>query len=146
MLLLGLIQIRAFAEQTGRWGLGVVAGEPMGVTGTYWFDVKAAIDFGYGFNNDGILFGDYLWHGWPLRALEETGKMTFYLGLGARYENEKHGDDKYAARVPLGVNYLFDKSPFEVFAELVPVVQFKPDGDLNFDAGIGVRFYFDRFR
>ena len=49
-------------------------------------------------------------------------------------------------RVPFGATY-FPNAPFEIFLELVPVLEFgngHDDADLDLDAGLGARFYFGR--
>ena len=45
-------------------------------------------------------------------------------------------------RIPVGLSYQFESGPFEAFLELVPVFNLLPQTRLDFDGGIGVRYYF----
>jgi len=45
-------------------------------------------------------------------------------------------------RIPLGLSYLLSQAPVEIFAEIVPVVEFAPDTSGEVDGAIGVRYYF----
>jgi hypothetical protein len=141
-ILLSALSPKIFAGQAGKLGVGVTVGEPFGPTLKYWLDEKSAVDFGFGFNHDGFIYADYLWHDWAITPQPEIGKVGFYIGVGGRFENQRRFDDKIAARMPLGINLLLNRSPVELFGELVPVFQFSPEGDLNLDADIGVRIYF----
>ena len=48
----------------------------------------------------------------------------------------------FGIRVPLGVTYLFEEAPFDVFFELVPVLDLSPDVDLDINVAVGLRYYF----
>jgi hypothetical protein len=45
-------------------------------------------------------------------------------------------------RIPLGVNYLLEVAPLDVFLEIVPAMRLIKDTELELDAGIGVRYFF----
>ena len=40
------------------------------------------------------------------------------------------------------LNYIFETSPFDVFLEVVPVLDLAPDTEFDFNAAIGARFFF----
>ena len=134
-------------------GVGVIAGEPTGLSLKYWLDDEHAIDGAAAWSfwdHDGFqLHADYLWHNFELLdSVEASGKLPVYYGVGARLkftEDEgRHDDDDHTAfgiRVPVGVSYLFDGKPFDVFAELAPIVDLVPDFELNFSIAVGMRFY-----
>ena len=150
-ILVGLISASAFAQE--QLGLGVILGEPTGLSVKYWLDDKQAIDGGATWSfwdGDGFqLHADYLWHGFEfLSPLVVSGKLPVYAGVGARLkfrdDNGKHddgGDTVFGLRVPLGVSYLFDGKPFDIFAEIAPTLDLTPDVELNFAIAVGVRFY-----
>jgi len=76
-----------------------------------------------------------------------SGKVPVYYGLGARVkfkDDNGHHDDKaaFGIRVPLGIGYLFAEAPFDLFAEIAPILDLTPDTDLEINAAVGVRFYF----
>ena len=132
------------------FGLGVIVGEPTGLSLKYWLDDERAIDgaaaWSFSENDSFQLHGDYLIHNYDWLGVDE---LPCYYGLGARLKfkdsdgrgrNEDHAI--FGIRFPLGVTYLFDEVPLDVFAELVPVLDVAPDADMDINAAIGLRFYF----
>ncbi len=131
------------ARQNNPFGVGVILGEPTGLTAKYLFNQHRAIDFGLGFSSDFKLYADYIWHMWDVFPQPQSGKLALYLATGPRFEeNEK--DNKFGIRTIVGVDYWLDKHPFEFFFELGPVFQLSPETGTDFDAGIGVRYYFGK--
>jgi hypothetical protein len=130
----------------GNLGAGFMLGSPTGFTTKYWVDRKSAIDgsVGWGFDNGVTAVMDYLWHDFSafpfLKNPETDGKLAFDVGLGGRIQTD--GDDNFGVRGVAGLTYFFPKSPFELFAEIAPVLVLvdHPEGDL--DGGIGFRYYF----
>ena len=45
-------------------------------------------------------------------------------------------------RFPVGIAYLFDGAPVDVFLEVVPTLNLIPDTDVDLDAAIGARYWF----
>jgi hypothetical protein len=135
---LGVSPLRA--DPAGKLGLGLVVGNPFGPTIKYWMDSRTAIDVGVGFDEDPIFYADYLWHNWGLTRQPSSGQLGFYAGVGPRFESIDHHDDEFGIRVPFGMSYLFQRSPIELFGEIVPVFVLSPDTDTEVDAGVGVRF------
>jgi hypothetical protein len=149
-LLLAVASENARAQDT--FGLGVIVGEPTGLSLKYWLDKVCAIDgavaWSYSENDSLQLYGDYLIHNYELLNSDE---LPFYCGLGARLkfkDNDGRGrnrnDEIFGIRVPLGVTYLFNDTPIDLFFELVPVLDLAPDVDLNINAAVGLRFYFGK--
>jgi hypothetical protein len=151
MVLAGLISTAALAEE--RFGIGALVGEPTGVSAKYWLDEEHAVDAAAGWSfwdGDGFqLQGDFLWHNFDVfGSVAETDALPLYFGVGARLkfrEDEgRHHDDHdavFGLRVPVGVSYQFDNSPFEVFGEIAPLVDLTPDFELNFSIAVGFRYY-----
>ncbi|MCU0915647.1 MAG: DUF3996 domain-containing protein [Planctomycetes bacterium] len=142
----------AFAQD--QLGLGLILGEPTGLSVKYWLDDEHAIDGAAGWSfwdDDGFqLHADYLWHNYELLDLGETeGRVPVYYGLGARlkFENDDNrgrGDDDdtvFGIRAPLGITYRFANEPLDLFAEIVPVLDLTPDVELNLNLAVGIRIY-----
>jgi hypothetical protein len=154
-LLLGLMSTCAFAQnEEKQLGIGLILGEPTGLSVKYWLDEEHAVDGGVAWSfwdGDGFqLHSDFLWHNFDL--LDDPGgvdgKLPVYLGVGARLkfrdDEGRHHDDNdtvFGIRVPLGVSYLFDGKPIDLFAEIAPILDLTPDIELNFSLALGVRFY-----
>ncbi len=129
------------AKEKGAFGAGVILGDPIGPTVKYWLHPTMAIDAGLGFESDFTVYIDLLWHGWNVLPKPSEGELAVYLGVGPRFE-EREGEDKFGFRTVAGVAYWFESYPIETFFEIAPVFQFTPDTDTDFDAGLGLRYYF----
>ncbi len=121
-------------------GVGVMAGDPTGLTAKYRFDATNAVDLGIGLD-DFSVHADYLWHDWSLFPQSPQTRPAAYYGFGAGLIDRKH-DSILMARALAGVSLFFTSQPFELFAELAPVLKLTGDSGLDLDAAVGVRYYF----
>jgi hypothetical protein len=137
------------------FGLGVILAEPTGVSAKLWLNQTDAIDAAAAWSfSDYTSFqfhADYLIHRFDLFRDVDTrvGKPALYFGVGGRLklaEDNPAGkkDDKLGIRVPVGVTYVFAQAPFDVFGEVVPVLDIAPDTEADFNVAVGGRFYFGR--
>jgi hypothetical protein len=143
--LLSVAALSSTAHGQG-FGVGIIAGNPTGVSVKKWLPRGNAIDGAAAWSFDGRdafqLHADYLWHhDFP------SPQVPFYCGLGGRvgfYEgNRRHGSHTRAGvRFPLGLTWLAEQAPVDVFVEVVPVFDVAPRTDLELDAAIGIRYYF----
>jgi len=131
-----------------RFGIGVIAGNPDGITGKYMMNNNRAIDVGFGWkttgDNEYNFYGDYLFYKDDVIKVPQ-GRLPLYFGVGARYTtySEDAGkDDKFGIRIPVGIEYLFWKSSVGIFVEFVPVLSLTPDTKFEFGSGIGIRYFF----
>lgn len=124
------------------FGLGIILGEPTGVSAKLWTGSTNAFDFAaaWSFKGDGhlLLQADYVWHS----SLERTssGNLALYYGIGGRIIFRD--DPLIGARIPVGLDYRFTSAPIDIFAELVPILDLAPSTNFNLGGGIGVRFWF----
>jgi len=152
----------AFAQKSG-FGLGIIVGEPTGITGKYWLSSKSAIDGAIAWSLHGEslhLHGDYLIHKFDVFKVSK-GSLPLYFGVGVRvrfddyehyYDHHDHHyyDDHYdndhhariGIRIPVGLDYLFAHDPIDIFFEIVPILDLTPDTDFGFNAAIGFRYFF----
>lgn len=126
-------------------GLGLMAGEPTGISGKYWVSSTNAFDFGIaysfaGSNNSFSLHADYLYH--LFNAIETEYTLPVYYGFGARMRTNENSKLGLGARGVIGLALLSDKYPVDFFLEVAPVFQLIPETELNFDIAIGARYYF----
>ena len=151
--LLSLFLIAGFAVQNadaqnrngGNFGLGVMLGEPTGITPKVWTGDNRAFAGGVAWSFSGRsslhMHLDYQIHNFNLIQVER-GAMSFYYGIGGRFLIREDRDDKLGIRLPLGLNYLFANDPIELFMEVAPVLDLAPSTDFSANGGIGVRYYF----
>ena len=139
-----------------RLGIGIMAGEPTGLTAKWWMGRASAIDLGAAWSlqndNEFDIHADYLLHrfGWA-REIEndvEGGGLPFYFGLGAKVglgrDNDGDGDDdaRVGLRLPLGVSWLNTTTQLEVFGEVVPGLDVTPNTELDLGGALGMRYTF----
>ncbi len=143
--LIVLLTADAFALEGKKFGVGVIAGEPSGITVKYMLDAKSAIDGGIGWKTSGDdefhIYADYLYHRYGLIKVRH-GKLPLYFGGGFRYVDREKKDNKFGVRIPVGVEYLFENISLGAFFELVPVLNLTPDTDFDLEGGIGIRYFF----
>lgn len=145
LVLLGFVFSNEVRAQKDGFGLGVIIGEPTGPSFKVWTSGKTAIDGALAWslegNNDLHIHADYLFHEFAVAKVEK-GKFPLYYGIGGRIRfHDGNQDDEVGVRVPVGMAYLFDNSPLELFFEIVPIVNLTPDTELDFNGGVGARFY-----
>src|SRR5215470_7006517 len=137
VLALGLAAPRAASAQTGGshpFGLGLVLGEPTGLTAKLYLPQPFALQFGVGVvddfeGRDGLHANlDFIWH--PA-VITRTPALTlpFYIGVGARLYDYSYGywvgnvhyvdhDTRLGARMPLGLLLDFNRVPLDLYFEV----------------------------
>jgi hypothetical protein len=144
-----------YAQPAKSFGIGIIVGEPTGLSLKKWLNNDRAVDAGIAWSfseNDSLhLHADYLWHRFDLISSPEApGRLPVYYGLGARIklreDNRGRGrndnDALVGIRIPIGISYIFAEAPFDLFAEIVPVLDVAPRSDFDLNAAIGMRYYF----
>ncbi len=145
--------INLFATGPNGFGLGVIGGEPSGLSAKYHLNQVNALDFAaaWSFQHDVIhLHSDYLFHDFDIVPVRK-GNFGIYFGIGGRVtihdddnDNDKNDNDDvyFGIRVPVGIDYYFANFPIEIFLEIVPALNLFPGTDFDLDGGIGIRYYF----
>jgi len=132
---------QANAQDTG-FGLGIIAGQPTGLSAKLWTTEYTALDaaLAWSFSGSGFirLHSDLLIHRYLIDV--DQGELPVYFGLGVRLGLAS--ELELGIRFPLGIAYQFESAPVEVFLEIVPVFNLIPETRLDMDSGIGVRYYF----
>ncbi len=158
VLFLGMIMIliKPISAQDRGFGLGIILGEPTGLSAKLWTSKENAFDFGLGFsvggdrlsykgNYDGgsrVHFHmDYLWH--SFNAIRSTERFPLYYGIGGQFNSGAGYDASLGIRGVFGIAWLPHSTPIDVFVELVPVFQLTPTVGFGIDAGLGARYFFE---
>jgi hypothetical protein len=132
----------ARAQQHG-FGVGAILGEPIGGSFKMWLSDQTAVDAAVAYANwsDGALsiHGDYLWHNFDWLSAG-AGKLPVYFGLGGRV---KFTDDtRFGIRAPIGVSYMLDNVPVDVFGEVAPILDVTPGIRVEWSFAVGARYWF----
>lgn len=133
----------ATAQESG-FGLGIILGEPTGISFKNWIGSRTAIAGGVAwsfYNNSSMhLHTDYLIHNFDIFKVEK-GKLALYYGIGGRVKTDKKS--RIGVRIPVGISYIFEKAPFDIFLELAPLLDLAPGTEFGLSGGIGLRYYFE---
>ena len=143
LLLVGLLLSGSVLARDHDFGLGVILGEPSGLCFKTWIGHKAAIDGAIAWSfGDGDAFHfhvDYLFHDFDMFSARK-GDLVFYYGFGGRIKAQEKS--RVGVRVPLGISYIFEKVPLDIFLELAPGIDLSPSTDFWIHGSIGFRYYF----
>jgi hypothetical protein len=130
----------------GHLSAGLIIGEPTGASLKYWLNDVMAVDGALGWSSrrhsDLYMHGDVLWHNFDLIPVSQ-GKLPVYFGVGGlvRFRHDGYGNDA-GVRFPVGISYMFDNVPVEIFAEIGPAIDVAPDLHGEVTGGVGARFRF----
>jgi hypothetical protein len=133
---------RADAAPPGDIGIGIIIGQPTGLTLEFFVASSQSIDLAIGldaFNRGGFyVHGDYLFY---LPALVSGGSVMLspYLGPGIFVAGR---DPSIGVRVPFGLSLDFRAAPLKLFLEVAPHLRLVRDVDLGIGAAAGFRFFF----
>lgn len=133
------------ANPRGPFGLGIIIGEPTGIDGKYFLNeenaIEGAVAWSLSGNNEVHIQADYLYHFYDWIKVKK-GLLPVFLGVGGRIAFRDNADDKFGIRIPVGLSYEFAEGMFDVFGELVPVLELAPDTDFELEGAIGIRIWF----
>ncbi len=143
VLLFIVLTVTTARAQDRGFGLGVILGEPSGISGKSWLSKKTALAgaVAWSLENEEALHIhlDHLFHDFDSTPVE-PGTMALYYGFGGRI---KFADNStISVRIPIGLNYLVETAPVDFFLEIVPMLDLIPNTDFNLNAGLGVRYFF----
>lgn len=134
----------AFAQSNG-FGLGIILGQPTGISAKYWTSGSTAFDFGLGYsfekNSRMQLHADYLFHTKDLFNTSEN--ISLYYGPGARLRLVENADSRLGVRFDVGIVWVPRNSSIDVFVEVAPLLDIIPETDFSINGGIGVRYFFN---
>lgn len=155
VLFMVMILAKPIAAQDHGFGMGLILGEPTGLSAKLWTSKANAFDFGLGLSvgGDRIYYKgyydrgrrvhfhmDYLWH--SFNAISSTERFPLYYGIGGRFNSGGGYEGSFGIRGVIGIAWFPRSTPIDVFVELVPVFQLTPGTGLGIDAGLGIRFFF----
>lgn len=128
-------------------GIGIVAGEPTGLSGKYWLAPHHALDFAiaWAFGNYLHLHSTYLYH---FDKVIPEPEWTVYTGIGGRLKlkprDQEEKGSRFGVRMSGGIEFSYP--PFEAFLEIAPTFELTPETALGIEGGIGARFFFPPIR
>lgn len=133
-----------YSQQSGT-GVGVMVGEPTGLSAKFWVGNNEAFAGGLGWHfigpHDGFNFHlDYLYH--IDNAIHSNVQFPLYYGFGVRLR-EVGSEFGLGFRGVGGILLNLNPEPIDIFFELAPVFKLLPETNLELDAALGARYYFN---
>lgn len=127
-------------------GIGVILGDPSGLSAKYWTSDENAIDLGIGYSFMGPGSGvsihlDYLYHLDDL--INSEPRFPIYYGFGLRFRFPSHEPNGFGARGVIGILYYPENLPIDLFAELAPSFRLLPNTAIDLSFGVGARYYIE---
>ncbi len=143
--LIMLVSSTFLFSQSSGIGVGLMIGEPNGLSGKYWINETNAIDFGIGAGLFGTYNGlnihaDYLYQINDL--IKSKYKIPFYYGFGMRFRFSNNSSTAVGVRGVVGLLMFVKKLPIDLFFEIAPSFRLLPTTGLDLDIAIGSRYYF----
>ena len=125
----------------GKFGLGIILGEPTGISAKLWMTGTTAIDgaVAWSFANESAfhIHADFLIHNFGV-----FGKVVpLYYGIGGRIKFRKD-ETRIGVRIPVGVAYDIPSTSIDLFLEIVPLLNLNPSTSFTLNGAIGGRFHF----
>ncbi len=131
-------------RQERKFGLGLILGQPTGVSAKYWMSSTTAFDFALGSgifgDDDGFHFHvDYLWHSFDV--IKSTERFPIYYGVGGSVNSD--GENSLARarrhRRSRGCRTIL---PSTYFSNSPRRSGSAPSTDFVVEGGAGVRYFF----
>ena len=151
---LGWLTPSGAAAQSDRdFGMGLIIGDPTGLSLKGFLSPETAIDGAVGLeliNGDDLsIHADFLWQfpikQWPSAALDLYLGVGPVLGIHDHGRGNKEHDDgnvHIGARAPFGLAVMFNPARFDVFLEVAAKLWLVEKVHLGLDAAIGGRYWF----
>lgn len=126
-------------------GLGLVVGHPTGLHYKQWKQgrnkaIQAGLGWETGKASSLAISADVIVHNYQHTSVKK-GNLPIYYGAGLQLD--LGAEMSLGVRFPVGLNYQFDKLPFDAFFELVPGMLFIPASEFTLTPSLGARYYFD---
>lgn len=130
-------------------GVGIILGEPTGVSMSSALSGKTALDGALAYNTSSrggfSLHMDHLWLN-PTRFRSPFQDLKWYYGAGARtifISKGKHdGKTSFGPRFPIGLMKSVSNPSIAMFAEIAVIMDLVPGTEADIDFGLGFRIRF----
>lgn len=130
-------------------GFGCLIGSPLGLTGRIEIFNPHLIAFGIGdAEGEGFyLYTDYLhvFYRFPKvqsLSLLAGGGLAFHKYKKENKNDSNIDENRFEVRLPIAVEYIFEKVPVGISIHFDPCLRFTQDVDFNLRGGVGAQFYF----
>lgn len=140
VLAVSAIQTAEAQNRPSNAELGIILGEPTGISFKFWQSGSTAIDgaiaWSLGRNESVHVHADYLFHN---NLDVDQGVLLFYYGPGVKAVFAD--DPRVGVRFPVGLQYIIDSTRLSLFFEIAPTFDLIPSTSFGVDGGLGLRIF-----
>ncbi len=129
-------------------GIGVIVGDPTGISAKIWTAQSTALQFAVAWRTrDPFLgtrvgfSGDYVWHSFD--AIRSNERFPVFYGVGGAIASGGAFESALGVRGVVGIDWISRRAPIDVFFQVTPVLVLSPSTDMEIGAGVGMRYFFD---
>jgi len=148
-ILFGAAPVSANSRSGGALGVGLVVGEPTGITAEYYprspgFGQAVELTVGLDTFDDGHTYVHLIWKLYLTQLVRTSAlDVPIYVGVGPWFaEGRGHDDIDIGGRMPFGIALDFRRAPLQVFLEIALQLEIVDDFHADIDCGLGFRYYF----
>ena len=146
LLVVSVLPAAVPAKEGHKFGIGIAVGNPTGVDFKFWFNRRRAFDLALQWKSDVQTYFhiNYLFHDYkfvPKKGL--SGDVPVYYGAGIHVLDAANVPAETGIRLVMGIDYLFDEMPVDIYAEIVPTVIIQPNAGGMLAVCMGARYYFE---
>lgn len=134
--------------QSKRFGLGMILGQPTGFTTKFWLSKHNSFNTAFAwslFESDSsksfYIHLDHVFYYYGFFDIA-PGLLPLNIGVGLSTEFRTNETTYIGFRVPVGLTYIFEDIPIEIFGEVAPVINLYPNSNIRVVGGIGFRYFF----
>jgi len=143
VLLFILLTSISIAGTPGKFGIGIILGEPTGLSCKIWKSdyvaYDAALAWSFGEKGNVHIHVDYLLHNYKIIRTDNSYTPIYY-GIGGRIQTKD--ETALGVRIPVGINFRSRRIPIDIFLEIVPTLNIIPKTEFDLEGGVGARYYF----
>ena len=74
--------------------------------------------------------------------IQSTEEFPVYYGAGIYLSSGGGFDEVFGVRAVLGLEYIVQQAPLDLFFEVTPMMQMNPSTGIGMGASMGARYYF----
>lgn len=132
--------------QPSGFGIGAQVGEPTGLSLKFWNNPQRSLNItaAWSMGRAGrlVLQTDYVFYNYNILDTEiDNVETPLYYGLGAQIRFEE--ESRIGIRVPIGIDFAFQRDPLDIFLEIGPTLNLVPATEFEMTGGLGIHYYFD---
>ncbi len=149
--IIAVVFIMAFAvnvnAQSNQFSLGANILTSTGLSAKYGLTNNTALTGMLGFSlysNSGAVYlqGNYNKYG-SIDAFDvESGLLRYYYGGGVNVTMGNNGNAGIGGRIPLGLEYILEGAPLEIYMDLAPTLDVLPNTHFYLGGSLGLRYIF----